>query len=402
MPGLHRSGALPGVTAQSSARGWSIAARASRTRVTKRSRTPLHTIEAAHERVLCICVDCAGRSVPRGRGCRRGPVPFPSKQAASTSPFSFHSTCFHVVTECSGFWFGFRPDMLAIHAALLAFTPTRPLYPTSKALQTGTLAVTEPHSLYFELHGKAGGAPALFLHGGPGAGCSARHAGFFDPKHYQVVLLDQRGCGRSTPKGEVQGNNAAELVQDCERLREHLGIDQWACVLGGSWGTTLALAYAGAHPDRVGSIVLRAVCLMRAAEIRWLFGLGGGMSRLLPGSWAPLQQHWEKQRAERTGAAEAALSEAPEDALLCWYADALGGRLSEKAMSEASGAWSRYEMGVFGLSSRLPAHGLETLPGAERSTWVWEPNAQQWTAGATLLPEKEVSPRRHLIASDCF
>eukprot|EP00900_Chrysochromulina_parva_P007950 jgi/Chrpa1/17156/Chrysochromulina_OHIO_Genome00023920-RA len=159
--------------------------------------------------------------------------------------------------------------MLSFHTVmLLGFTPHRTLYPTTRALQTGTLPVTEPHKLYYEVHGKAGGAPALFLHGGPGAGCAVRHAGFFDPKHYQIVLFDQRGCGRSTPTGELQDNNAAELVQDCERLREHLGFDRWACVLGGSWGTTLALAYSGAHPDRVGSIVMRAVCLMRATEIR--------------------------------------------------------------------------------------------------------------------------------------
>ena len=281
--------------------------------------------------------------------------------------------------------------MLSFLAAmLLGFTPHRTLYPTTRALQTGTLPVTEPHKLYYEVHGKAGGAPALFLHGGPGAGCAVRHAGFFDPKHYQIVLFDQRGCGRSTPTGELQDNNAAELVQDCERLREHLRFDRWACVLGGSWGTTLALAYSGAHPDRVGSIVMRAVCLMRATEIRWLFGLGGGMSRLLPGTWYPLQQHWEKERATSTVALGVALPEAPADELLCWYADALGGRLSDKAMSEASGSWGRYEMSVFGLSSRLPAHKLETLPGVERSTWVWEPQAQQWTAGAMVLPANEV------------
>ncbi|KOO29534.1 proline iminopeptidase [Chrysochromulina tobinii] len=119
--------------------------------------------------------------------------------------------------------------MLSFHTVmLLGFTPHRTLYPTTRALQTGTLPVTEPHKLYYEVHGKAGGAPALFLHGGPGAGCAVRHAGFFDPKHYQIVLFDQRGCGRSTPTGELQDNNAAELVQDCERLREHLGFDRVA------------------------------------------------------------------------------------------------------------------------------------------------------------------------------
>ena len=151
--------------------------------------------------------------------------------------------------------------------ALLAAVPTRPLYPTSAALRTGKLPVSDTHVLYYEVHGRKGGTPALFLHGGPGAGCFTRHAGFFDPAHYQVVLFDQRGCGRSTPKGELEANDTPNLVQDCERLREHLDFERWAVVLGGSWGTTLALAYAGEYPHRIGAMVLRAVCTMRAQEM---------------------------------------------------------------------------------------------------------------------------------------
>ena len=166
----------------------------------------------------------------------------------------------------------------------LAATTPRSLYPVGKAVQTGNLAVSPLHTLYYEVHGNLEGAPALFLHGGPGAGCAQRHAGFFDPAHYRVVLFDQRGCGRSTPKGCLEGNDTPSLVADCEALREHLGVDDWSVVLGGSWGTTLALAYACAHPKRIDALVLRAICLMRSKEVLWLFG-DRGVARLLPEGW---------------------------------------------------------------------------------------------------------------------
>lgn len=158
--------------------------------------------------------------------------------------------------------------MLVLVAAVIS----RGLYPTSSPLRTGMLKVGQLHTLYYEEHGRHDGAPALFLHGGPGAGCFTRHAGFFDPAHYRVVLFDQRGCGRSTPKGCLEENDTHRLVDDIEQLRSHLGISQWKVILGGSWGVTLALAYAVAHPQSVGALVLRAVCLMRSQEIRWLFG----------------------------------------------------------------------------------------------------------------------------------
>ena len=135
---------------------------------------------------------------------------------------------------------------LAAAAASLRAPVTRSLYPTGALLRSGSLPVSKLHSLYFEERGKDGGAPVLFLHGGPGAGCFPRHAGFFDPDHYRIVLFDQRGCGRSSPKGDVRENDTGELVADVERLRMHLGIARWEVVLGGSWGTCLALAYAAA------------------------------------------------------------------------------------------------------------------------------------------------------------
>lgn len=127
------------------------------------------------------------------------------------------------------------------------------------AANGGYTAANGGYEIYWEEHGKRDGAPALFLHGGPGAGCSRRHAGFFDPDHYRVILHDQRGCGKSGPRGSTIANETPFLIADIEALRAHLGIEKWSCVLGGSWGTTLALEYAQAHPERVSSLVLRAV-----------------------------------------------------------------------------------------------------------------------------------------------
>ena len=139
-----------------------------------------------------------------------------------------------------------RTARLCCRIALLhTAVALRPLYPVKKALNTGTHCVAGGvHKLYYEEHGTATGAPALFLHGGPGAGCFQRHAGFFDPDHYRVLLFDQRGCGRSLPKGCLDGNETPQLIADIEELRVLLGIEAWQVVLGGSWGTTLALAYA--------------------------------------------------------------------------------------------------------------------------------------------------------------
>ena len=139
-----------------------------------------------------------------------------------------------------------RTARLCCRIALLhTAVALRPLYPVKKALNTGKHCVAGGvHKLYYEEHGTATGAPALFLHGGPGAGCFQRHAGFFDPDHYRVLLFDQRGCGRSLPKGCLDGNETPQLIADIEELRVLLGIEAWQVVLGGSWGTTLALAYA--------------------------------------------------------------------------------------------------------------------------------------------------------------
>jgi proline iminopeptidase len=156
------------------------------------------------------------------------------------------------------------------------------LYPEILPYRAEHLAVDDRHSLYIEQVGHADGLPALFLHGGPGAGCEPYHRRFFDPERYRVVLFDQRGAGRSTPHAELSDNTTWDLVADIERIREHLGIERWL-VFGGSWGSTLALAYAQAHPQRVSALVLRGIFLCRPHEIAWFYQQGA--SRLFPDYW---------------------------------------------------------------------------------------------------------------------
>lgn len=152
-------------------------------------------------------------------------------------------------------------------------TAPRDLYPPIEPYACGRLAVDAVHTLYWEECGNPAGIPVVFLHGGPGGGCSATSRRFFDPRRFRVILLDQRGAGRSTPCGELGANSTAHLVADLEALREHRAIEAWH-VFGGSWGSTLALAYAEEHPGACLSLTLRGIFLMRAAEIRWLFEAG--------------------------------------------------------------------------------------------------------------------------------
>jgi proline iminopeptidase len=158
----------------------------------------------------------------------------------------------------------------------------RDLYPEITPFDTRRLAVQPPHELYLEQCGSPDGIPALFLHGGPGSGCESYHRRFFDPHRYRVILFDQRGCGRSTPHAELAHNDTQALIADIELIRGQLGIDRWL-VFGGSWGSTLALAYAQAHPDRVSALVLRGVFLCREQEIRWFYQDGAG--RVFPDYW---------------------------------------------------------------------------------------------------------------------
>jgi proline iminopeptidase len=151
--------------------------------------------------------------------------------------------------------------------------PLREFYPPIEPHTSGRLAVDATHSVYWEECGNPNGVPVVFLHGGPGGGCSATSRRFFDPARYRIVLFDQRGAGRSTPNGELRNNTTADLIADMEALRKLRGIDAWH-LFGGSWGSTLALAYAEECAAVTLSLTLRGIFLMREAEIRWLFDAG--------------------------------------------------------------------------------------------------------------------------------
>ncbi|WP_433324790.1 prolyl aminopeptidase [Spirillospora sp. CA-294931] len=164
----------------------------------------------------------------------------------------------------------------------------RGLYPAIEPSDSGLLPVGDGDEIYWEVCGNPAGKPAVFLHGGPGGGASAAHRRLFDPEAYRIVLFDQRNCGRSRPHAgnaeiDLAANTTANLVADIEALREHLGIDRWL-VFGGSWGSTLALAYSQAHPDRVTELVLRGVFLALDVGDPWCYAEGGA-SRLHPDAW---------------------------------------------------------------------------------------------------------------------
>ncbi|MES9922515.1 MAG: prolyl aminopeptidase [Candidatus Thiodiazotropha endolucinida] len=165
------------------------------------------------------------------------------------------------------------------------------LYPAIEPFTSQMLPVGNGHRLYLEQVGKPDGIPVLFLHGGPGAGCEPYHRRFFDPDHYRVVLFDQRGCGHSTPHASLEANTTWDLVGDIEKIRQQLNIEQWL-LFGGSWGSTLALAYAQSYPQRVTGMVLRGIFLCRDEEIRWFYQHGA--SRVFPDYWedfiAPIPQ----------------------------------------------------------------------------------------------------------------
>jgi len=155
------------------------------------------------------------------------------------------------------------------------------LYPDIEPFDAGMLELDGLHRMYWEQSGNPAGSPVVFLHGGPGAGSAPAHRRFFDPAHYRIVIFDQRGAGRSTPLGELRDNTTPRLVADIERLRAHLGIARWL-VFGGSWGSTLALAYGEAHPERCAGLILRGIFLCRDSEISWFLY---GLRTLFPEAW---------------------------------------------------------------------------------------------------------------------
>ncbi len=162
------------------------------------------------------------------------------------------------------------------------------LYPTVEPYKTGRLQVSSLHEIYYEESGNSEGKPVVFLHGGPGGGSEPKQRRFFNPTKYRIVNFDQRACGKSTPYASLEENTTWELVGDIEKLRQHIDVDRWQ-VFGGSWGSTLALAYAETHPDRVSELVLRGIFLLRKREIDWFYQEGA--SFLYPDAWEPYYSH---------------------------------------------------------------------------------------------------------------
>ncbi len=206
---------------------------------------------------------------------------------------------------------------------------------------TDLLDVSDGHQIYFEQCGQAGGMPIVFLHGGPGSGCSVAHRTMFDLQRDRVVLFDQRGCGRSLPRGSVQHNTSADLVADIERLRTHLGIDRWL-VVGGSWGAGLALAYAAVHQASCLGLVVRGLFLGRASDVNWFFQQLG---QLLPDAWDALAK---------------LAPDAARTHLLQWLALELNSAEAPRAQ-DAARAWAAWEQAV--SERRAPALAPVHLAG---------------------------------------
>ena len=161
-------------------------------------------------------------------------------------------------------------------------SPLRTLYPEIEPFNTGYLKVSDIHTVYFEESGNPEGKPAIFVHGGPGGGSNPAHRRYHDPSKYRIVVFDQRGCGKSTPYASLQDNTTWHLVSDMEAIREHLGIEEWQ-IFGGSWGSTLGLAYAQTHPQRVTELVLRGIFMLRRSELIWFYQHGA--SHIFPDAW---------------------------------------------------------------------------------------------------------------------
>ncbi len=204
-------------------------------------------------------------------------------------------------------------------------TERRGLYPEIEPRETGHLEVGDGHRLYWELSGTPDGKPVVFLHGGPGGGSSPAHRRQFDPARYNILVFDQRGAGKSTPYASLEANTTWHLVEDIETLRAHFGVDQWM-VFGGSWGSTLALAYAETHPERVTELVLRGVFLFDPHEVDWLYKKGGASS-LYPEAWDDFV---------------APIAECERDDMVAAYQRVLTGD-DEAAKLVAAKAWSKWE-----------------------------------------------------------
>lgn len=295
---------------------------------------------------------------------------------------------FHVKTSV------FANPVTSTNTGNVSVNPGDVLYPPAKLKSNGTLQVDSLHRIYYEEYGDFNAsksipsqsfvtAPrtAISLHGGPGAGFFPRHAQFFDPELYdRIILFDQRGCGRSTPRGETLNNTLLHLVHDLELLRCHLQIEKFDVMLGGSWGSTLALAYAQQYPDRVGSLVLRGVCLFREQEIDWLFGksVQDDMAKLCIADYDELSKEWAE--LESLTVDEGSKVKSKRHVLHAYYQMLL----SEDPIMRALAAkhWLRWE----GVVSSLNVSSVPNLKADVDmdSIVVWEPLSREWLLSKTV------------------
>lgn len=244
------------------------------------------------------------------------------------------------------------------------------LYPFCEPYAVHRIGVDEPHQLYVEECGNPRGVPVLFLHGGPGSGCADAHRRYFDPEFYRIVLFDQRGSGRSVPLGEVTRNRTPDLVADMETIRRHLDIAKWV-LFGGSWGATLALVYALAHPDRLLGVILRGTFLAREADLDWFFV---GLSRFFPQLWRRLSEGM----ADGGGYRE----------LIDGYYAALQGEDRARSL-DAARRWSEWSR------SAVLWHNVRSGEGAEPET-----EAQRERLLAKVRIETHYARHRYFIAEN--
>jgi len=259
-----------------------------------------------------------------------------------------------------------------------AFSASRfELFPPIEPRAAGMLALDGGHVMYWEECGSARGIPVVFLHGGPGAGSTPDHRRFFDPAAYRIVVFDQRGAGRSTPLGALTDNTTDHLIADMERLRQHLAVDRWL-VFGGSWGSTLALAYAQAHPDRCLGLILRGIFLCRPSEIEWFLY---GLRTLFPEAWRDFSGHIPpSERSDLLGAYYRRLTDPDPNVHM-----------------PAAVAWSRYE-GT--CSTLLPSRDTVRYFAADRVALGLARIEAHYFMHGIFLPENALIDRidriRHL------
>lgn len=250
-----------------------------------------------------------------------------------------------------------------------------PLYPPLAANVEGHLDRPGGHRVYFEESGRRDGAPVLFLHGGPGSSTKPDHRRYFDPTHYRIVLFDQRGCGRSLPLGGLAENSTAQLIGDIEAIRERLGVERWM-LFGGSWGSTLALAYAKTHPRRVSRLVLRGIFLASHSELDWYFV---GLRQFIP-------EAWERLYELAPGVEWPALVRAYESAL----------NHPDAAVAAAAAArWNAYETAIMSIGEAQPMPPPTTdAPGAVARARV----QVHYLAHDCFLRDRELLDNIHRIA----